>query len=103
MCDICDFLVAWLKALAIAGVKKWKWEVGEEGPRVFESTIRHKDFPPPMSFRVSRSGYPRLEKNELHELHGVQLLKRFSAKFLIFSVKFASSNMQIKNIIFIAC
>ena len=44
-------------------------------------------------------------KNELHELHGVQLLKIFSAKFVNFSDKFAYLNVQIrknfKNIIFI--
>ena len=49
----------------------------------------------------------RLGKNELQELCGVQLLKRFSAKLVKFSVKFGSLNMQIinnfKNIIFIAC
>ena len=44
-----------------------------------------------------------LEKNLLHELRGGQFLKRFSAKFVRFSAKFGSLNMQINNIIFIAC
>ena len=43
-------------------------------------------------------------KNKLHELRWVQL---FSAKFVNFSAKFGSLNMQIrnnfKNVIFIAC
>ena len=45
-------------------------------------------------------------KNELHELRGVQFFKWFSAKFVLFSAKFGSLNMQIrnnfKNVIFIA-
>ena len=43
---------------------------------------------------------PRLGKNELLELCGVQFLKRFSAKFVKFSAKFESLNVQF---IFIAC
>ena len=49
----------------------------------------------------------RLGKNELHELRGVQYFKRYSAKFVNFSAKFGSLNIQIrnnlKNIIFISC
>ena len=41
--------------------------------------------------------YTDLEKNKLHELHGVQLLKRFSAIFDLFSAKFGSLNVQIRN------
>ena len=48
----------------------------------------------------------RLGKNKLLELRGVQLLKRFSAKFVLFSAKFGPLNVQIrknfKNVIFIA-
>ena len=51
--------------------------------------------------------WSRLRKNKLHELHGDQVFKRFSAKFVNFSAKFGSLNVQIrsnfKNIIFIAC
>ena len=51
--------------------------------------------------------FGRLGKRELHELRGVQLFKRFSAKFVNFSVKLESLNVQIrnnfKNVIFIAC
>ena len=46
-------------------------------------------------------------KEKLHELRRVKFLKRFSAKFVKFAVKFGSLNVQIrynfKNIIFIAC
>ena len=49
----------------------------------------------------------RLGRNELHELCGVKFLKRFSVKFVIFSPKLGSLNVQIrnnyKNIIYIAC
>ena len=49
----------------------------------------------------------RLGKNELHDLRGVQLFFRFSAKFVNFSAKFESLNMQIRNdlkiVIFIVC
>ena len=49
----------------------------------------------------------RLWKNKLLELHRVQFLKRVSSKFVKFSGKFGSLNVQIrnnfKNIIFIAC
>ena len=39
----------------------------------------------------------RLGKNELHELRGVQFKKRFSAKFIKFSVKFRSLNVKIRK------
>ena len=66
-------------------------------------------FPHPLESLLEIFGLddPRLEKNELHELCGVQFLKRFSAKFVKFSAKFGSLNVQIrnnfKNIFFIAC
>ena len=48
-----------------------------------------------------------LRLGKLHKLRGVQLFERFSSKFVIFSAKFGSLNLQIrnnfKNIIFIAC
>ena len=60
-------------------------------------------------YSLHYTGYTlsRLGKNKLHELPRVQFLKRFSAKFVIFSAKFWFLNIQIrnkfKNIIFIAC
>ena len=39
----------------------------------------------------------RLGKNKLHELRGVQLLKRFSAKLVDFSAKFGFFDVQVKN------
>ena len=39
----------------------------------------------------------RLGKNELHELRGVQFFKRFPAKYVKFSTKFGSLNVQIRN------
>ena len=49
----------------------------------------------------------RLGKSQLNELRRVQIIYRFSAKFVNFSAKFKSSNVQIRNnfkkIIFIAC
>ena len=39
----------------------------------------------------------RLGKKKLVELHKVQLLKSVSAKFVKFSAKFASLNLNIKN------
>ena len=49
----------------------------------------------------------RLGKNELHELRGVQLLFRFSAKLLDYSVKFGFLDVQVRtnfqNSIFISC
>ena len=42
-------------------------------------------------------GWPRLGKNKLHELRGVQFLKRFSAKFVKFSAKCGSLNVQIRR------
>ena len=49
----------------------------------------------------------RLGKYELHEPHGVQLFKRFSAKFVNISAKFGFLNMRtrnnFKNVILVAC
>ena len=39
----------------------------------------------------------RLGKNKLHKLRRVQLFKRFSAQFVLFSAKFGSLNVQIRN------
>ena len=38
-----------------------------------------------------------MKKKEPHELRGVQLFKRFSTKLVLFSAKFGSLNMQIRN------
>ena len=38
-----------------------------------------------------------LEKNELHEVHEVELFKRFSAKLVDFSAKFGFLDVQITN------
>ena len=38
----------------------------------------------------------RLGKNELHELHGVQFLKRFSAKLINFSAKFEFLSVRLE-------
>ena len=49
----------------------------------------------------------RLEKNELHELRGVNFVFGFSTKLVHFSANFGSLNVKIrnnfKNVIFIAC
>ena len=48
-----------------------------------------------------------LEKNKLHELRGVKLFNRFSAKLVDFSAKCELLDLQVRNnfqnVIFIAC
>ena len=51
--------------------------------------------------------FGQTRKKKLHELRGVQLFKRFSAKLVDFSAKFGFLDLQVKNsfqnVIFIAC